>query len=146
MYCNFNGPLTLLYYFLYLSAPVGADGAHDTDTLLWKMSVSKPLCFCGLHATMASLFHSFFPRLWFIHTFHGNISFIFTLNDTCWMHFNTLMSSSSMDLVFRPTTTLPILPLDCSWTYLLCHYPTLPSFKIHLLPSKWKVLLGIPEK
>lgn len=32
---------------LHLSTPVSDDCTHDTDALLWKMSVSDPLCFCG---------------------------------------------------------------------------------------------------
>lgn len=95
------------------------------------MSVSKPLCFCGLHVTTASLFHSFSPRLWFIHTFHGNISFSFTLNDTCLGCISTVLSHLLWIWCLDP---LPILPLDCSWTYLPCHCPTLQPFKIHLQP------------
>lgn len=35
--------------FFNLSTLFGDDCTHDTVALLWKMSVSDPLCVCGLH-------------------------------------------------------------------------------------------------
>lgn len=65
--------ISLLFY---LSTLVSDDCAHDTIALLWKMSVSDPLCFCGLHMS---------PRIsCFIHS----LSSLF-LADTYvpWKHF-----------------------------------------------------------
>lgn len=60
--------LFLVCSLLYLSAPIRADCAQDTITLLWKMSVSNPLCFRSLHVT-SSLFHSFCSLVWVLWVF-----------------------------------------------------------------------------
>lgn len=39
----------MLLFFALSSDLVSNDRTHDTVALLWKMSVSSPLCFCGLH-------------------------------------------------------------------------------------------------
>lgn len=89
--------LFYIYSLLCLSAPVRADCAQDTITLLWKMSVSNPLCFRGLHVTSASLFRSFSPLLWFF--FH------FFCRDMCSMETFTLNDAWHV-----------------SWTYIFQHF------------------------